>query len=148
MVTPGTSQLIGKGGGGNIVVVADFDVPSWPGSGLIISSARARNSRTHPLADKVEGANMSDSFSGYQAEYQQIKQSIQSKLDNDVKRQQGGQPHPLAPSPNPQSTIDHSHSSSNAEQRKATLRRVTMELEEADEIVSNLLLVQRGGQLL
>jgi hypothetical protein len=44
---------------------------------------------------------MSDSFNGYQAEYEQIKQSIQSKLDNDVKRTQGGRTPPARPSPTP-----------------------------------------------
>lgn len=42
----------------------------------------------------VAAYRMSDAFNGYSQEYEQIKQSIQSKLDSQVKRQQGGQSEP------------------------------------------------------
>ncbi|EJD41301.1 V-snare-domain-containing protein [Auricularia subglabra TFB-10046 SS5] len=52
-------------------------------------------------------------FSSYEQDFQQIIQSAQAKLDGEAKEQRG-------------------------EQRKATLRRVDMELDEADEMVSQM----------
>ncbi|KAH9947346.1 vesicle transport v-snare protein vti1 [Amylocystis lapponica] len=52
-------------------------------------------------------------FDSYEQDFQQIIQSIRDKLDGDAKDQQG-------------------------EQRKAALRRVEMELDEADEMVSQM----------
>ncbi|KAI0037536.1 vesicle transport v-snare protein vti1 [Auriscalpium vulgare] len=53
-------------------------------------------------------------FNSYEQDFQQILQSIREKLDGEDKDQRGG------------------------EQKKATLRRVEMELDEADEMVSQM----------
>ncbi|KAM0753666.1 V-snare-domain-containing protein [Meredithblackwellia eburnea MCA 4105] len=62
---------------------------------------------------------MSTAFEQYGEEWSQVQASVNSKLDKDVKQQTG-------------------------EQRKATLRRINMELEEADEILDQMELEAKG----
>jgi len=62
---------------------------------------------------------MADAFSSYKQEWAQIKESVSTLLAKDCKRQKG-------------------------EQKKATLRRVQSELEEADEIIDQMELEASG----
>ncbi|KIM68637.1 hypothetical protein SCLCIDRAFT_104812 [Scleroderma citrinum Foug A] len=57
-------------------------------------------------------------FDSYEQDFRQIIDSVRAKLDGDGRDERGGQYH--------------------AEQRKAALRRVDMELDEADEMVSQM----------
>lgn len=72
-------------------------------------------------------------FDSYEQDFNQILSSVRSKLDGDAKDQKGGGYYTMI-SVHPQRN-DHV---CQAEQRKATLRRVDMEVEEADEIVRSL----------
>ncbi|SCV67691.1 BQ2448_5302 [Microbotryum intermedium] len=58
----------------------------------------------------MASAQMTQEFRTYEGEYDAVKQSVRTKIDQDLATQRG-------------------------EQRKATIRRINMELEEADEIV-------------
>jgi vesicle transport through interaction with t-SNAREs 1 len=63
-------------------------------------------------------------FDAYDADYQHLISSIKTKLDVEIKNQQGGKCLSLS-----------CCLLSQVEQRKATLRRVEIELDEADDIV-------------
>ncbi|ORY73215.1 vesicle transport v-snare protein vti1 [Leucosporidium creatinivorum] len=67
----------------------------------------------------MASAQVSESFNAYDEEFQAIKDSVLSKLGADAVQQRG-------------------------EQRKATLRRITMELEEMDEIVDQMEMEAKG----
>ncbi|BGP38864.1 t-SNARE VTI1 [Rhodotorula kratochvilovae] len=62
---------------------------------------------------------MTDAFTSYQQEYLQLRAALQRKLDSDVPQLRG-------------------------EERKAALRRISMELDEVDEIVDQLELEGKG----
>ncbi|KDE04941.1 hypothetical protein MVLG_04697 [Microbotryum lychnidis-dioicae p1A1 Lamole] len=67
----------------------------------------------------MAAAQMTPEFRTYEGEYDAVKQSVQGKIDRDVAQQRG-------------------------EQRKATIRRINMELEEADEIMEQMEIEARG----
>ncbi|SCZ93598.1 BZ3500_MvSof-1268-A1-R1_Chr6-3g08763 [Microbotryum saponariae] len=67
----------------------------------------------------MAAAQMTPEFRAYEGEYDAVKQSVQGKIDEDVAQQRG-------------------------EQRKATIRRINMELEEADEIIEQMEMEARG----
>ena len=74
-------------------------------------------------------------FDSYESDFKQIIASIREKLDGDAKGEQTGT------SRNPPCSLPLSSARcircvSGTEQRKAALRRVEMELDEADEMVS------------
>lgn len=76
---------------------------------------------------------MADAFTSYQAEYSQLRGALQRKLDTDIPQLRGGALPPLPPlTPSPSAQLTR-HGP--AEERKAALRRVNMELDEVDEIV-------------
>ncbi|KAK4691851.1 vesicle transport through interaction with t-SNAREs 1, partial [Phenoliferia sp. Uapishka_3] len=85
---------------------------------------------------------MTSSFEAYSEEYSQVHSSVISKLDNDLKQQAGGTSINL--SLTSLSTPTPYHFPCQTESRKATLRRITMELEEADEIVRSFESLERG----
>ena len=69
-------------------------------------------------------------FNSYEQDFQQILQSIRDKLEGDGTDQRGGRLWTPACHPDLSSLVLL------PEQKKATLRRVEMELDEADEMVS------------
>jgi vesicle transport through interaction with t-SNAREs protein 1 len=68
-------------------------------------------------------------FDSYEQDFQQILQSIRQKLEGDGSDQRGGMT---------ETTRFPQYLTSLAEQKKAALRRVEMELDEADEMVCTL----------
>jgi vesicle transport through interaction with t-SNAREs protein 1 len=68
-------------------------------------------------------------FDSYEQDFQQILQSIRQKLEGDGSDQRGGTPETTQQFAPPQNLT------SLPEQKKAALRRVEMELDEADEMV-------------
>ena len=71
-------------------------------------------------------------FDSYEQDFQQILQSIREKLEGDGSEQRGGAYMPT------QHTFFYLNSPL-TEQKKAALRRVEMELDEADEMVRGIL---------
>lgn len=69
-------------------------------------------------------------FDAYHSDYQHLIGSVRNKLEKDAQEQQGGMPLIDAPA------LCRLVELVNVEQRKATLRRVEIELDEADDIVS------------
>jgi vesicle transport through interaction with t-SNAREs protein 1 len=69
-------------------------------------------------------------FDSYEQDFQQILQSIRQKLEGDGSDQRGGTPETIHLIP-PHNSLP--------EQKKAALRRVEMELDEADEMVRTYL---------
>ena len=78
-------------------------------------------------------------FDSYEQDFQQILQSIRDKLDGDAADARGGEPEPaflVGCLVRPQRMLTPpSRPPPRAEQKKAALRRVEMELDEADEMV-------------
>lgn len=72
-----------------------------------------------------------DAFQGYQREYLALRSSVQGKLDQQIPALRGGASPPLPVRP-----TQTKQPCSPAEERKAAIRRVNMELDEVDEIVS------------
>lgn len=73
-------------------------------------------------------------FDTYEQDFRQILDSVRSKLGGDGKDERGGRNNTYTPRPDSPVSIQ-------TEQRRAALRRVEMELDEADEMACIALLV-------
>lgn len=76
-------------------------------------------------------------FDTYEQDFRQILDSVRSKLDGDGKDERGGEDNAYL--------CGHSPICIQTEQRRAALRRVEMELDEADEMACDALPVSLTG---